>query len=92
MEMQMKVFIQKCLLPQLWAGAIVVMDNVPSHKVASIEPLIQSVGVSVLNMSPYSPDFNPIELWWSQQSSFFASILSNHNTHWLIFLLRRLLI
>lgn len=38
-----EVFIQKCLLPKLWAGAVVVMDNVPSHKVAPIEPLIQSV-------------------------------------------------
>ena len=65
-----EVFIQKCLLPQLWAGAVVVMDNVPSHKVASIEPLIQSVGASVLNMSPNSPDFNPIELWWSQLKAF----------------------
>ncbi|MDF5708449.1 MAG: transposase [Nostoc sp. S4] len=65
-----EVFIQKCLLPQLWVGAVVVMDNVPSHKVASIEPLIQSKGASVLNMSPYSPDFNPIELWWSQLKAF----------------------
>ncbi|MEH2276991.1 MAG: transposase [Nostoc sp.] len=44
-----EVFIQKCLLPQLWTGAVVVMDNVPSHKVASIEPLILSLGASVLN-------------------------------------------
>ncbi|MDB9452783.1 transposase, partial [Dolichospermum circinale CS-534/05] len=22
------------------------------------------------NQSPYSPDFNPIELWWSQLKSF----------------------
>ena len=65
-----EVFIQKCLLPQLWAGAVVVMDNVPAHKIATIEPLIQSVSASVLNMSPYSPDFNPIELWWSQLKAF----------------------
>jgi len=28
-----------------------------------IEPLIQSVGATVLYQSPYSPDFNPIEHW-----------------------------
>lgn len=61
-----KVFIEKCLLPQLWKGAVVVMDNLPAHKVVEIEPLIQSVGASVLYQSPYSPDFNPIEHWWSQ--------------------------
>ncbi|BDA73993.1 transposase [Calothrix sp. PCC 7716] len=65
-----EVFIEQCLLPQLWPGAVVVMDNVPSHKVTAIEPLIQSAGASVLYMSPYSPDFNPIELWWSQLKAF----------------------
>ncbi len=50
----------------------------PSHKVTAIEPLIQSVGASVLYMSPYSPDLNPIQLWWSQRLRFFASVFSNH--------------
>ncbi|WP_442948629.1 transposase [Nostoc sp.] len=36
----------------------------------SIEPLIKGIGANVLNLSPYSPDFNPIELWWSQLKSF----------------------
>src|SRR4028118_1956591 len=65
-----EVFIQHCLVPQLWAGAVVVMDNLPAHKVAAIEPLIQAAGASILNLSPYSPDFNPIELWWSQLKAF----------------------
>ena len=64
------VFIEKILCPQLWAGAVVVMDNLPAHKLASIEPMIQSVGASVICLSPYSPDFNPIEQWWSQLKSF----------------------
>lgn len=32
--------------------------------------MIQAVGASVICLSPYSPDFNPIELWWSQLKSF----------------------
>jgi transposase len=32
--------------------------------------MIEAVGASVLFLSPYSPDFNPIELWWSQLKSF----------------------
>jgi len=51
-------------------GAIVVMDNLPAHKVKEIEPLIESVGASILYQSPYSPDFNPIEHWWSQLKAF----------------------
>lgn len=65
-----EVFVKKCLVPQLWSGAVVVMDNLIAHKRASILPLIRAVGADVLNLSPYSPDFNPTEQWWSQLKSF----------------------
>ena len=65
-----EVFVEHFLVPNLWDGAVVVMDNLPAHKLAVIEPLINSAGASVLNLSPYSPDFNPIELWWSQLKAF----------------------
>jgi len=65
-----KVFIEHFLLPQLWVGAVVVMDNLPAHQVEEIKPLIESVGASVLYLSPYSPEFNPIEHWWSQLKAF----------------------
>jgi len=65
-----EVFIEKFLVPELWLGAVVVMDNLPAHKIASIAPMIQAVGASIINLSPYYPDFNPIELWWSQLKSF----------------------
>ena len=32
--------------------------------------MIEAVGARVIYLSPYSPDFNPIELWWSQLKSF----------------------
>jgi hypothetical protein len=31
-----KVYICECLVPQLWKGAVVVMDNLPAHKVEAI--------------------------------------------------------
>lgn len=65
-----KVFIEHFLLPQLWVGAVVVMDNLPAHKVQQIKPLIESVGASIIYLSPYSPEFNPIEHWWSQLKAF----------------------
>jgi transposase len=65
-----KVYVSKCLVPQLWKGAVVVMDNLPAHKVEAIAPLIEAVGAKVLYMSPYSPEFNPIEHWWSQLKAF----------------------
>ena len=46
------------------------MDNLPAHKLASIKPMIESVGARIICLSPYSPDFNPIEQWLSQLKSF----------------------
>lgn len=65
-----EVYVSKCLVPQLWKGAVVVMDNRTAHKVDAIAPLIAAVGAKVLYLSPYSPDFNPIEHWWSQLKAF----------------------
>ncbi|MEG4288944.1 transposase [Microcoleus sp. C2C3] len=48
------VFIEKLLCPQLWAGAVVMMDNLPAHKLASIVPMIEALGRSVICLSPYS--------------------------------------
>jgi len=48
------VFIEKFLCPQLWVGAVIVIDNLPAHKIASIVPMIQAVGASVICLSPYS--------------------------------------
>jgi transposase len=70
MSTHLKFLLKSVCATQLWSGAVVVMDNVPAHKVAAIESLIQSKGASVLYQSPYSPDFNPIEHWWSQLKAF----------------------
>ena len=53
-------------------GAVVVMDNLSAHKLDSIVPMIETVGASVICLSPYSPDFNPIELWWSELKSIYG--------------------
>jgi hypothetical protein len=75
------VFIEKLLCPQLWPGAVVVMDNLPAHKVASIEPMIRAVGASVICLSPYSPDFNPIEAMVVTTQIFFAKVCSCYHIY-----------
>ncbi len=50
-----------------------VMDNLPAHKLASIEHRIESVGAKIINLLTYSPETHPIELWWSQLKSFLRS-------------------
>ena len=46
-------------VPTLKRGDVVVIDNVPCHKVAGVEEIIQAAGTSLRYLPPYSPDFNP---------------------------------
>lgn len=63
-------FLQEELAPKLWSGAVVVMDNLPAHKVKGVTKIIEDAGARVIYLSPYSPEFNPIEHLWSQLKSF----------------------
>ena len=54
------------LVPELTPGDIVVMDNLPAHKVSGIRDAIEAAGASLLYLPPYSPDFNPIEMTFSK--------------------------
>lgn len=55
-------YVEQVLVPELRPGDIVVMDNLPAHKVAGAREAIEAAGARLLFLPPYSPDFNPIEL------------------------------
>ena len=55
-------YAEQVLVPQLRPGDIVVMDNLPAHKIAGVREAIRGVGADLLLLPPYSPDFNPIEM------------------------------
>jgi transposase len=59
-------YIQEILLPQLWDGAVIVMDNLPVHHASVVQQTIEAVGAKVVFLPPYSPDLSPIELCWSK--------------------------
>ena len=69
-----KYFIEHILVPNLWIGACVVMDNLSSHGVDGIRELIEAAGAKLVYLSPYSPDFNPIENCWSKVKEFLRSV------------------
>jgi transposase len=54
-------WVEQMLAPVLKPGDIVVMDNLPGHKVAGVRQAIEQRGASLLYLPPYSPDLNPIE-------------------------------
>ncbi len=42
--------------------SVIVMDNASIHRKPFLIPLCEALGVLIIFLSPYSPDFNPIEL------------------------------
>lgn len=69
-----EAFIAQRLVPQLWSGACVLMDNCSIHKPAEIESLIAKTGASLIYLPPYSPEFSPIENCWSKIKCLLRSI------------------
>ena len=56
-----RAYVDQQLVPILRPGDIVIMDNLGSHKSASIRKAIRAVGAKLWFLPPYSPDLNPIE-------------------------------
>lgn len=57
-----RAYTEQFLAPARAPGDVVVMDNLPAHKVAGVAAAIQAAGASILYLPPYSPDLNPIEM------------------------------
>ncbi len=59
-------YVEQALVPELTPGDVVIMDNLPAHKVSGVRQAIERAGATLLYLPPYSPDFNPIELAFSK--------------------------
>jgi transposase len=59
-------YVERCLAPTLHRGDIVIIDNLPAHKVAGVIDAIEAVGARAVYLPPYSPDLNPIEQLFSK--------------------------
>lgn len=58
-------FVEQVLVPALQAGDIVVMDNLAAHKIRAVRTAIEAIGARIVFLPSYSPDLNPIELFWA---------------------------
>ena len=54
-------YVSQVLVPELKPGDIVIMDNLPAHKVKGVREAIEAAGADLIYLPPYSPDLNPIE-------------------------------
>ena len=60
------LFIRDVLVPALRPGMVVVMDNLPAHKIVAVRQAIEKAGCRLVYLPPYSPDLSPIENIWSK--------------------------
>jgi hypothetical protein len=62
------MWLRDCILPWmnpfLARHTILVMDNASWHQDGEVYRLCREKGVKLMYLSPYSPDFNPIELFF----------------------------
>ena len=56
-----RAYVEQVLVPTLKPGDIVIMDNLPAHRVSGVREAIEAAGATRLFLPPYSPEFNPIE-------------------------------
>jgi transposase len=56
-----RAYVEQVLAPTLQPGDLVIMDNLPAHRVSGVRQAIEAAGATRLFLPPYSPDFNPIE-------------------------------
>lgn len=56
------VYVEKVLAPTLSERDMVVIDNLPAHKVEGVRAAIEARGAILIYLPPYSPDLNPIEM------------------------------
>jgi transposase len=57
-----RVYVRDVLAPTLRRGDVVVLDNLPAHKVSAIKEAIAARRAQLFYLPPYSPDLNPIEM------------------------------
>ncbi|ACB53213.1 transposase [Crocosphaera subtropica ATCC 51142] len=69
-----EAFIVTELVPKLWTGACVVMDNAKIHLGEIVREAIEEAGASLMYLPPYSPEFSPIENFWSKVKAILRKI------------------
>jgi transposase len=67
-------YVGQCLAPMLKCNDIVVMDNLPAHKVPGVKEVIEAFGATVQYLPQYSPDLNPIEMPFSKFKAFLRKV------------------
>ena len=61
-----EAYVEQILAPSLHEGDVVVWDNIKPHQSAEAAAAVERAGARLLPLSPYSPEYSPIEEMFSK--------------------------
>ncbi len=67
-------YCEQLLRDSIKPGDIIVLDNLTAHRASRIEEIVKGCGGQVMWLSPYSPDYSPIEKMWSKLKSYLRRV------------------
>ena len=62
-------YLSQVLGHTLRLGDVVVLNNLSAHKIAGMVELVEAYGARLLYLPPYSPNFTPIKLAFSNSKT-----------------------
>ncbi len=69
-----RVYIEGVPAPTPTRGDVVVLGNLPAHKVAGIRQIIAFPRARIFYLPPYSPDMNPIEMAFARPKALLRQV------------------
>ena len=67
-------YVADVLAPALRPGDVVVWDNLPTHQGRAAAAAVRGAGARLMFLSPYSPDYTPIERLWSKIKTYLRRV------------------
>lgn len=73
-------YVKRYLAPWLRRGDIVIMDNLNFHKMKVVRDAIEEAGATPIYLPTYSPELNPIEMWWADMKRILRKLAINNES------------
>jgi transposase len=70
-------YVKRYLAPSLRRGDVVIMDNLNFHKMKVVRDAIEATGAMPIYLPTYSPELNPIEMWWADMKRVLRKLAIN---------------
>src|SRR5262249_61995411 len=67
-------YVEDVLAPVLRPGDVVIWDNLPTHQGRAAAAAVRGAGARLMFLSPYSPDYTPIERLWSKIKAYLRRV------------------